>query len=48
MDLNFLFALLGGLLFLAFIANRLVRFTGVPDVIILMATASSSVPFFTG
>jgi cell volume regulation protein A len=38
MDLNFLFALLGGLLFLAFIANRLVRFTGVPDVIILMAT----------
>jgi potassium/hydrogen antiporter len=38
MDLNFLFALLGGLLFLAFIANRLVRFTGIPDVIILMAT----------
>jgi potassium/hydrogen antiporter len=38
MNLNLLFALLGGLLFLAFIANRLVRFTGVPDVIILMAT----------
>jgi len=38
MDLNFFFALLGGLLVLAFVANRLVRFTGVPDVIILMAT----------
>ena len=38
MNLNFFFALLGGLLVLAFAANRLVRFTGVPDVIILMAT----------
>src|SRR5271154_7271283 len=38
MDLNLFFALLGGLLVLAFAANRLVRFTGVPDVIILMAT----------
>lgn len=38
MDLNVFFALLGGLLVLAFVANRLVRFTGVPDVIILMAT----------
>src|SRR5580700_4115846 len=38
MDLNLFFALLGGLLVLAFVANRLVRFTGVPDVIILMAT----------
>jgi len=38
MDLNFFFALLGGLLVLAFVANRLVRFTGVPDVIILTAT----------
>ena len=38
MDLNLFFALLGGLLVLAFLANRLVRFTGVPDVIILMAT----------
>ncbi len=38
MDLTFFFALLGGLLVLAFVANRLVRFTRVPDVIILMAT----------
>jgi cell volume regulation protein A len=38
MDLNLFFALLGSLLVLAFVANRLVRFTGVPDVIILMAT----------
>src|ERR1700722_7245102 len=37
MDLTLFFALLGGLLVLAFIANRLVRFTHVPDVIILMA-----------
>jgi cell volume regulation protein A len=38
MDLTFFFALLGGLLVLAFLANRLVRFTRVPDVMILMAT----------
>lgn len=38
MDLTLFFALLGGLLVLAFIANRLVRFTHVPDVIILMAS----------
>jgi cell volume regulation protein A len=38
MDLSFFFALLGGLLVLAFVANRLVRFTHVPDVVILMAT----------
>jgi len=38
MDLTFFFALLGALLVLAFLANRLVRFTRVPDVIILMAT----------
>ena len=38
MDLTLFFALLGGLLVLAFVANRLVRFTRVPDVIILMAT----------
>lgn len=38
MDLTHFFALLGGLLVLAFVANRLVRFTHVPDVIILMAT----------
>jgi Kef-type K+ transport system membrane component KefB len=38
MDLTLFFALLGGLLVLAFVANRLVHFTHVPDVIILMAT----------
>jgi potassium/hydrogen antiporter len=38
MDLTLFFALLGSLLVLAFVANRLVRFTHVPDVIILMAT----------
>jgi len=38
MDITLFFALLGGLLVLAFLANRLVRFTRVPDVIILMAT----------
>jgi Na+:H+ antiporter len=38
MDLTLFFALLGGLLVLAFVANRLVRFTRVPDIIILMAT----------
>ena len=38
MNLNLFFALLGGLLVLAFVANRLVRFTHVPDVIILMIT----------
>lgn len=32
MDLNLFFALLGGLLVLAFIANHLVRYTRVPDV----------------
>src|SRR5215469_16918884 len=38
MDLSLFFALLGALLVLAFVANRLVRFTHVPDVVILMAT----------
>jgi potassium/hydrogen antiporter len=38
MDLTLFLALLGGLLVLAFIANRVVRFTHVPDVVILMAT----------
>lgn len=38
MNLFVFFALLGGLLVLAFAANRLVRFTHVPDVVILMAT----------
>jgi cell volume regulation protein A len=37
-ELTSFFAVLGGLLVLAFIANRLVRFTRVPDVIILMIT----------
>jgi len=46
MDLNLFFALLGGLLVLAFLANRLVRFTGVPDVIILMATGVLIGPVF--
>jgi cell volume regulation protein A len=36
MNIPAFFALLGGLLVLAFVANRLVRFTRVPDVIILM------------
>jgi hypothetical protein len=31
-----IFAMLGRLPMLAFVANRVVRFTGVPDVIILM------------
>lgn len=38
MDLTLFFAVLGGLVVVAFVANRLVRFTRVPDVIILMAT----------
>src|ERR1700689_4792094 len=38
MDLSLFFAILGGLLVLAFVANRLVRFTRVPDVVILMTT----------
>jgi cell volume regulation protein A len=38
MDLNLFFALLGALLVLAFVANRMVRYTAVPDVLILMAT----------
>jgi potassium/hydrogen antiporter len=46
MDLNLFFAMLGGLLVLAFIANRLVRFTGVPDVIILMFTGVLIGPVF--
>ena len=36
MELNLFFAMLGGLPVLAFVANRVVRFTGVPDVIVLM------------
>ena len=46
MDLSLFFALLGGLLVLAFIANRLVRYTRVPDVIILMVTGVLIGPVF--
>src|SRR5580704_16801492 len=38
MNLNSLFGLLGGLLVLAFVANRLFRWTRIPDVVVLMAT----------
>jgi cell volume regulation protein A len=38
MSLTALFALLGGLLMLAFVANRLFQWTRVPDVVVLMAT----------
>ena len=38
MNLTLLFALLGGLLVLAFAANRLFQWTRVPDVVVLMAT----------
>ncbi len=46
MDLTLFFALLGGLLVLAFVANRLVRYTRVPDVIILMVTGVLIGPVF--
>ena len=38
MNLTYLFGLLGGLLVLAFVANRLFRWTRIPDVVVLMAT----------
>jgi potassium/hydrogen antiporter len=38
MNLTTLFGLLGGLLVLAFAANRLFRWTRIPDVVVLMAT----------
>ena len=38
MHLTTFFGLLGGLLVLAFVANRLARRSGVPDVLVLMAT----------
>jgi potassium/hydrogen antiporter len=38
MNLTSLFGLLGGLLVLAFVANRLFRWTRIPDVVVLMAT----------
>jgi cell volume regulation protein A len=38
LDLTFFFGVLGGLLVLAFLANLLARKTGIPDVLVLMAT----------
>ncbi|HTC62706.1 MAG TPA: cation:proton antiporter [Candidatus Saccharimonadales bacterium] len=38
MNLTYLFGLLGGLLVLAFVANRMFRWTRIPDVVVLMAT----------
>src|SRR5450631_929787 len=38
MNLTYLFGMLGGLLVLAFAANRLFRWTRIPDVVVLMAT----------
>jgi cell volume regulation protein A len=38
MNLTLFFGLLGGLLVLAFVANRLARKTAIPDVLVLMAT----------
>lgn len=46
MSLTLFFGLLGGLLVLAFVANRLVRRTGVPDVLVLMATGVALGPLF--
>jgi cell volume regulation protein A len=46
MSLTLFFGLLGGLLVLAFVANRLVRRTGVPDVLVLMATGVALGPVF--
>ncbi|HUZ46989.1 MAG TPA: cation:proton antiporter [Terriglobia bacterium] len=46
MSSAFLFALLGGLVVLAFAANRLFRLTRVPDVIVLMATGLLLGPTF--
>ena len=38
MEIHLFFGLMGALLVLAFLANRMVSFTKVPDVVILMAT----------
>ena len=38
MNISLLFALLGGLIALAFVANQLFKRTRVPDVIVLMVT----------
>ncbi|HVB99422.1 MAG TPA: hypothetical protein VNJ12_08870 [Candidatus Dormibacteraeota bacterium] len=46
MNLTAFFGLLGGLLVLAFVANRLVLRTGVPDVLVLMATGVLLGPLF--
>lgn len=46
MSLTLLFALLGGLVVLAFAANRLFRLTRVPDVIVLLATGLLLGPTF--
>ncbi len=46
MNLTLFFGLLGGLLVLAFIAHRLVRRTGIPDVLVLMATGVLLGPLF--
>lgn len=46
MNLTSFFGLLGGLLVLAFLANRLVRQTGIPDVLVLMATGVLLGPLF--
>jgi cell volume regulation protein A len=46
MNLTLFFGLLGGLLVLAFVAHRLVRRTGIPDVLVLMATGVLLGPLF--
>lgn len=46
MTITFLFALLGGLIALAFVANQLFRRTRVPDVIVLMVAGLILGPFF--
>ena len=43
MSLTHFFGLLGGLLVLAFVANRLARWTRVPDVLVLICSANSDV-----
>src|SRR3954467_8688725 len=46
MDMTQIFGLLGGLLILAFIANRLFRITRIPDLIILLITGLLIGPVF--
>jgi potassium/hydrogen antiporter len=45
-NLSIFFGVMGGLLVLAFVANRLARRTGVPDVLVLMATGLLIGPIF--